>query len=80
MELRLDRKLSDRRIFPAFDILKSGTRKDELLLKPETLAQVMAIIRMFEALGDKENITEVLMEQMKKTETNDEFLKKVGKK
>lgn len=80
MELRLDRKLSDRRIFPAFDILKSGTRKDELLLRPETLAQVMAIIRMFEALGDKENITEVLMEQMKKTKTNDEFLKKVGKK
>ena len=80
MELRLDRKLSDRRIFPAFDILKSGTRKDELLLKPEILTQVMSIIRMFEALGDKENITEVLMEQMKKTKTNEEFLKKVGKK
>jgi transcription termination factor Rho len=72
--------LADRRIFPAFDILKSSTRKDELLLKPETLAQVMAIIRMFEALGDKENITEVMMEQMKKSKTNEEFLKKVGKK
>jgi transcription termination factor Rho len=80
MELRLDRKLAERRIFPSFDILKSGTRKDELLLKPEILTQIMAIIRMFEALGDKENTTEVLMEQMKKTKTNDEFLKKVGKK
>lgn len=80
MELRLDRRLADRRIFPAFDILKSSTRKDELLLKPETLSQVMAIIRMFEALGEKEDITEVLMEQMKKTKNNEEFLKKVGKK
>jgi transcription termination factor Rho len=80
MELRLDRKLAERRIFPAFDILKSGTRKDELLLKPETLTQVMAIIRMFEALGDKENITEVMMEQMKKSKTNEDFFKKVGKK
>jgi transcription termination factor Rho len=79
MELRLDRKLAERRIYPSFDILKSGTRKDELLLKPETLAQVMAIIRMFEALGEKEDITEVLMEQMKKTKTNEEFLTKVGK-
>lgn len=80
MELRLDRKLADRRIFPAFNILQSGTRKDELLLKPETLKQVMAIIRMFEALGEKEGTTEVLMEQMKKTKTNEEFLTKVGKK
>jgi transcription termination factor Rho len=80
MELRLDRRLAERRVFPAFDILKSGTRKDELLLKPEVLAQVMTIIRMFEALGDKEDTAEVLMEQMKKTKTNEEFLKKVGKK
>lgn len=80
MELRLDRRMAERRIFPAFDILKSGTRKDELLLKPETLSQVMTIIRMFEALGEKEDTTEVLMEQMKKTKTNEEFLKKVGKK
>lgn len=80
MELRLDRRLAERRIFPAFDLLKSGTRRDDFLLKPEVLSQVMTIIRMFEALGEKEDTTEVLMEQMKKTKNNEEFLKKVGKK
>jgi transcription termination factor Rho len=80
MELRLDRRLAERRIFPAFDILKSGTRKDDLLLKPEVFSQVMTIVRMVEALGEKEDAAEVLMEQMKKTKTNEEFLKKVSKK
>jgi transcription termination factor Rho len=80
MELRLERKLAERRIFPAFDVLKSGTRKEELLLPPETLSRVMAMRRMFDNLDEKEQITELIIEQMNKTETNDDFLKKVGKR
>ncbi len=79
MELRLDRRLSERRIFPAFDILKSGTRKEELLLEEGTLAKVMAIRRMFDALGENDGATEMIIEQMRKTRDNEEFLKKVGK-
>ena len=80
MELRLDRKLSERRIFPALDALKSGTRKEDLLLTPETLAKVMAIRRMFDAIGNEEETTGIIIEQMKKTKNNDDFLKNVGKK
>jgi transcription termination factor Rho len=80
MELRLDRRLAERRVFPAFDILKSGTRKDELLIEPQTLSKVMAIRRMFDSLGDENGTTELIIQQMNKTKNNDEFLKKVGKK
>lgn len=79
MELRLDRRLSDRRIFPAFDILRSGTRKEELLLDRSTLLKVMAIRRMFDAVGEHNDATEMIIGQMGKTKSNDQFLKKVGK-
>jgi transcription termination factor Rho len=80
MELRLERKLAERRVFPAFDILKSGTRKEELLLPEEILSRVMAMRRMFDNLDEKDQMTELIIEQMNKTETNDDFLKKVGKR
>ena len=80
MELRLERRLSDRRIFPAFDILKSGTRKEELLLSAEVLRKVMAMRRMFDTLDDKDEITTMIIEQMGKTKTNSDFLSKVTKK
>jgi transcription termination factor Rho len=80
MELRLERRLSDRRIFPAFDILKSGTRKEELLLSAEVLNKVMAMRRMFDTLDDKDEITTMIIDQMSKTKTNDDFLSKVTKK
>jgi len=80
MELRLERRLADRRIFPAFDILKSGTRKEELLLSAEILNKVMAMRRMFDTLDDKDEITTMIIEQMGKTKTNDDFLSKVTKK
>ena len=80
MELRLERKLADRRIFPAFDILKSGTRREDLLLEEKVMERVIAIRRMFDALGDREETGEVVIEQMRKTKTNAEFLAKVGKK
>jgi transcription termination factor Rho len=80
MELRLDRRLSERRIFPAFDILKSGTRKEELLLSEETLTKVVAIRRMFDAVGEQNDATQMIIDQMRKTKSNDDFLKNVGKK
>jgi transcription termination factor Rho len=82
MELRLERKLAERRIFPAFDVLKSGTRKEELLLSSETLSKVMAMRRMFDAVGggERDETTELIIGQMSKTENNEDFLKKVGKK
>jgi len=80
MELRLERKLAERRVFPSFDILKSGTRKEDLLLSPETLSRVMAMRRMFDNLEDKDQMTELIIDQMNKTDNNDDFLKKVGKR
>lgn len=81
MELRLDRKLAERRIYPAFDVLKSGTRKEELLLEDGVLLKIMAIRRMFDAIeSDKNGGTELIISQMLKTKDNKEFLSKVGKK
>jgi transcription termination factor Rho len=80
MELRLDRDLSERRIFPAFDILKSGTRKEELILDPATLQKVIAIRRMFDAVGENNNATDMIISQMSKTKNNEEFMAKIGKK
>ncbi len=74
MELHLDRKLSQRRIYPAIDIEKSGTRNEELLLKKEVLNQSWRIRRMFDVLNDHESPTEILIDRMKKTKTNTEFL------
>jgi len=80
MELRLERNLAERRIFPAFDILRSGTRKEELILDPATLTKVISIRRMFDALGDNNNATEMIISQMSKTKNNEEFMAKIGKK
>ncbi len=79
MELRLTRSLAERRIWPAFDILKSGTRKEEFLLEPEILNKMTAVRRMFDNIEDKEEATIMVMEQMKKTKMNAEFMKKIGK-
>jgi transcription termination factor Rho len=82
MELRLERKLAERRVYPAFNILQSGTRKEELLLTQESLTKIMAIRRMFDALsgGEKDGTTEMIIDQMRKTKSNAEFMSKVGKR
>ena len=80
MELRLERRLAERRIFPAFDILKSGTRREEFLLEPTILAKVIAMRRMFDTIEDKDEVTEMLIEQMGKSKDNNEFLSKTGRK
>lgn len=73
MELQLDRKLSNKRIFPAVDIMASSTRRDDLLLRPETVNR-MWIMRRF--LSDRTSIEamEFIKDQMEKTRTNEELL------
>ena len=74
MELRLERELAERRIFPAFDILRSGTRREDLLLAPEVLQKIIAIRRMFDAVANKDEAAEMIIEQMSKTKANIQFL------
>jgi len=73
MELHLNRRLAERRIFPAFDIERSGTRREELLLDPEMLQKVWTLRRMVGALGNIEGL-EAVLHRMQKTKDNTEFL------
>ena len=73
MEVHLDRKLSEKRIFPAIDINRSGTRKEDLLLTPEELNTVFALRRTMSNMNTIE-MTEQLMEQIVTTKSNEEFL------
>ncbi len=78
MELHLDRRLSERRIFPAMDIQRSGTRREELLLGEETLKQVWLLRRMVAMIASDSNnfaeATEKILDRMRKTKNNAEFL------
>lgn len=78
MELHLDRHLAERRIFPAIDIQRSGTRKEELLFDAKIYPQIVRMRRMIDLLG-KEERTEVFVERLKKTKNNAEFLKTMTK-
>jgi transcription termination factor Rho len=73
MEVHLDRKLADRRVFPAIDIQKSGTRKEELLMPKEDLSRVYVLRRVLTPLSPVEAM-ELLLSKMGKTKTNGEFL------
>jgi len=73
MEVHLDRKLSEKRIFPAIDINKSGTRKEELLLSKEELETVFALRKTMSNMSAQE-MTEQLIEQIVTTKSNEEFL------
>ena len=73
MEIHLDRKLADKRVFPSFDIHRSGTRKEELLLDAEDLNRVWVLRKVLSPLGTNESI-ELLLDRMGKTRSNDEFL------
>jgi transcription termination factor Rho len=78
MELHLDRKLAERRIYPSIDIQRSGTRREELLLDESTLRQVWTMRRMVSMLGGSEG-TELLLGRLSKTQTNDEFLETLNR-
>ncbi len=73
MELHLDRKLSDRRIFPSINITMSGTRQEELLYKKENLLKVHTLRRMLDMIPDTER-TETIIEKLSKTSSNQDFL------
>jgi transcription termination factor Rho len=78
MELKLDRRIADRRIFPAVDIESSGTRREEILLNPDELKVVWKLRRVLHAL-DTQQAIELLLNKLKDTKTNFEFLLQVQK-
>jgi transcription termination factor Rho len=73
MELYLDRKLADRRVFPSFDINRSGTRKEELLLQKDTLKRIWLLRKVLQPLSTVDSM-EFLLEKMSATKSNSEFL------
>jgi transcription termination factor Rho len=73
MEVHLDRKLADRRVFPAIDIIKSGTRKEEMLLSKDDLQRVYVLRRVLTPLSPVEAM-ELLLSKMSKTRSNVEFM------
>jgi len=73
MEIHLDRKLVDKRVFPAVDIIKSGTRKEELLIPKEDLNRVWVLRKILNPLSPTEAM-ELLLDKMGKTKNNAEFL------
>jgi transcription termination factor Rho len=78
MELRLDRSLSEKRLFPAINVDASGTRKEELLLPPEELALVIRLRRVLHAL-DAGAALELLIDKLRATKSNEQFLKDIAK-
>jgi transcription termination factor Rho len=77
LEIDLDRRLSDRRLFPAINIKKSGTRKEELLLSEEELQKIWILRKVINPMEDIE-IIELLVDRMKKTKNNEAFLKSMN--
>ena len=71
-EIILDRKISDKRVFPAIDIGKSGTRKEELLVEPDQLKKMYVLRRILNPMGTMDSM-EFLLDKLKQTKTNDEF-------
>jgi transcription termination factor Rho len=74
MELVLDRRLAEERVFPAIDIVKSSTRREELLLQPNELTAVTRLRRALAMGNDQVNNTQRIVQQMERTRTNAEFL------
>ena len=78
MELTLSRILEERRVFPAIDVGKSGTRHDELLLGEDAMKKITTLRHMLSLLSDEER-TMMLIERLGKTKTNAEFLESLTK-
>jgi transcription termination factor Rho len=77
-ELKLDRKIADKRVFPAVDVDQSSTRKEEILLSPDELAVTIKLRRVLHALESQQAI-DLLLDRLKKTRTNLEFLMQIAK-
>ncbi|MDY4986814.1 MAG: transcription termination factor Rho [Eggerthellaceae bacterium] len=80
MELKLDRNLADRRIFPAIDPVSSGTRKEELLLDPQEAPLIWAVRRILSNMNNPERAMDMLIKSLKQTDTNQAFLLRTAKK
>jgi transcription termination factor Rho len=80
MELRLDRDLADRRIFPAIDPVASGTRKEDLLLDAQEAPLIWAVRRILANMNNTERAMEMLIKSLKQTQNNAEFLMRTAKK
>ena len=80
MELKLDRNLADRRIFPAIDPVASGTRKEDLLLDPQEAPLIWAVRRLLANMNNVERAMDMLIKSLKQTDTNQEFLLRTAKK
>ena len=78
MELHLDRRLAERRIFPSINIERSGTRKEELLLEEKTYKKISTMRRMMDVLGPDER-TQILIERLSQADNNEDFLNGLGK-
>ena len=78
MEIHLDRRMSEKRIFPAIDIYKSGTRREDLLLSKQELDGVYQLRRVMAGGGAATEVTESVINMLGKTTTNDEFLQRLG--
>ena len=76
MEVHLDRKLSEKRIYPAIDINKSGTRREDLLLTPREKDTVFALRKAMNSMPISD-VTEQVINQMTQTKTNDEFIENI---
>jgi transcription termination factor Rho len=76
MELKLDRKLADKRTFPAIDVDASGTRREDILMGADELQVVWKLRRVLHAL-EMQQALELLLDRMKQTKTNYEFLRQV---
>ena len=76
-EIVLDRKVADKRVFPAMDILRSGTRKEELLLNPEELRRVYILRKVLSDMNPVEAM-ELLTNRMARTKSNSEFLQSMN--
>ena len=81
MELHLDRRLAERRYFPAVDIIRSGTRREELLFSEETMKQIVLLRRMVSLISNDgtANATERVLERLARTDSNKEFLANLNK-
>jgi len=78
MEIYLDRHLSEKRVFPAIDINRSGTRKEELLLDEEVLNRVWILRKVLSPMNSTDSM-EFLLDKMRKTKNNNEFLNIMNK-
>jgi transcription termination factor Rho len=76
-EIVLDRKVADKRIYPAIDILKSGTRKDELITPPGQLTKTHVLRRILAPMGSQDAI-EFLLDKLRQSKNNDEFFQSMN--